>query len=161
MKRFLLFICIAMNVGVVFFVSGCQSPKVGEYEFDYYPERNVYYNVQTAKFHYSLDGGKTWEEFKADVKADSTLLGKSEKIYSKSPEVWKENGTHLNMYEGKVYTIVDDNDKSFAVTGEEVSDKRIISSGSGGSSGKQSAAPAKKKGLKGFFNRIFGKKDKK
>ena len=150
-----------MSIGTLLFTSGCQRDQhVGEYEFNYYPDRNIYYNVEASKFIYSIDGGKTWENFSPGSRVDQSLLGKSEKVYSKTQEVWKENEAHLKMYEGKIYTLVNEQDKNVAPGTEEVSDKRLASSGGGGAARKSGAAP-KKKGLKGFFNRVFGKKDKK
>lgn len=160
MKRFSLFINIFMSIWVLLVFAGCdRSQKVGELEFDYYPEKNIYYSIASSKYYYSLDAGKTWESFTPGSKKQPATLGKKEKVYSTSSEIWKENQSHLKMFEGKRFQLINDVDRNYVATVAEVSDKRPTTIA--GSAPKQSAAAPKKKGIKGFFNRIFGKKDKK
>lgn len=159
-----LFIKLIVSTGLLCFLSACkQEVQQREFEFDYYPERNIYYNVATSTFIYSLDGAKTWDSLRTDTKADLETLGKHEKIFSKAPEVWKDNKTHLEMYEGKIYNIITEEDKKYVASPDEVTDKRSVESraGSTNPSNKTMSDPPKKKGLKGFFDRVFKKKEKK
>jgi hypothetical protein len=139
---------------------GCNRKEhEGELEFDYYPDKNIYYNVASSNFIYSLDGAKTWDSLHASSKGDPKSLGRKEKIYSESAEVWKENESHLKMYEGKVYSIITAEDRNFVAVVDEVTDKKTVNK-TAIPIRKPSPQP-KKKGLKGFFNKVFGKRDRK
>ncbi|HEX8332660.1 MAG TPA: hypothetical protein VF622_08550 [Segetibacter sp.] len=161
MKRIFLFIVNLMSIGFLFLLSGCSRNVHQEgFEFDYYPDKNIYYNVATSNFIYSLDGAKTWDSLHASTKGDPKSLGKRVKVYSTNAEVWKENQTHLEMYEGKRLQLINEDDKNYAAKVDEVSDKRTVTTG-GISIRKKPAAASKKKGVAGFFNKLFGKKEKK
>jgi hypothetical protein len=161
MKKVFLFIGNIMSIGFFLFISGCdRSEKVSEIEFDYYPEKNIYFNVARSTFIYSIDGAKSWDSLHTSSKEEQKLLGRKEKIYTKTPEVWKENKTHLSMYEGKIMQMISEVDRNSVTSDEEVSDKRTIAKNSGTAVPKKAVAP-KKKGIKGFFDKVFGKKKKK
>lgn len=157
MQKTLLFIGVIVSMGFSFCISGCGGNREheGEYEFDYYPDKNIYYSIESSKFIYSLDGGKKWDNIKANINEDAIILGKKEKIYSKTPEVWKENETHLKMYEGKPYMLISDEDKKYASAVDEVSDKRTVTKK--GTSNKRTKQP-KKKGVRDFINKVLGRK---
>ncbi len=106
-----------------------------------------------------LDGAKTWDSLKGDSKNDLTLLGKKEKVYSKTSQVWTENETHLKMYKGTLYNVISDSDKNYVAV-NQVNDKQALTKG-GLTVRKSGETAPKKKGVRGFFNKVFGKKDKK
>lgn len=62
MKKALLFIIIMIVIDL--FALSCrdmQEEEKEDYEFYYYPQKNVYYDVEKNNFYYSLNGGKTWD----------------------------------------------------------------------------------------------------
>ena len=149
-----------MGIGLLFCFPACNDNKNEvQYEFEYYPERNIYYNVATSTFFYSLNGSKTWDSMHTDAKADLKALGKKEKIFTKTSEVWKDNATHLEMYDGKVYNIIGENVPGAMSAVDQVSDKKSVAKSNAPVI--KVGAPAKKKGVKGFFNRMFKKKERK
>ena len=117
-------------------------------EYYYYPARNVYYDVSNAQFIYSVNGGKTWEIFKKDITTDPATLGAKHVIYSET-EPWQNNDADVKQYNGKIYSITDED----TTTQDIVSDKKIIKKIT-------TAEPATKEKKPGFFKRLFGKKNK-
>lgn len=149
-----------MSIGFLCFVPGCRSDAPdhqGELEFEYYPDKNIYYNTASLNFIYSLDGAKTWDSLKFSSKDAFSSLGKKQKIYSKTPEIWNDNEVHLKTYGGTLFNITDDGDNTQIAGVDEVSDKRKVSKTTGAKRNTQQ----NRKGVKGFFDRIFKKKDKK
>ena len=162
MKKILLFVFYLMNIGLLFSFQSCKNnvvaEKEGESEFEYFPAKNIYYNVRSSKFIYSLDGAKTWDSVKVTSRDGFAALGKKEKIFSKSAEVWRDNETHLSMYEGNLVSILNESDRNNSEVVEEVTERR---SNIKNASIIKKVEPPKKKGIRGFFDRVFKKKEKK
>ncbi len=98
MKR--VFWLVIMIGGLQLFALSCrnnkQDEKKDDYEFYYYPEKNVYYDVEKKNFFYSLDGGKTWDSTINPSGNDPGTLGKKVIIRSLG-EVYNDNETHRNL----------------------------------------------------------------
>lgn len=121
-----------------------------KFEFYYYPDRNIYYDVANAEFVYSVNGGKTWETFKKELGKDPATLGSREIIYSDSQQPWNNNAADIEKYKGKIFSVSDEDTTAKA---DAASDKKITKK-------TESSTDKKKKEKKpGFFKRLFGKKN--
>ncbi|MEO8712399.1 MAG: hypothetical protein ABI405_09770 [Parafilimonas sp.] len=129
----------------------CDDAGQKKFEFFYYPERNVYYDVTNSMYLYSLDGGTTWDSLHAKMNKDSTTLGSKEIIYSTSPGVWADNDAHIQQYNGHIINITGNDSLSQNDLAAERKAKKI----------KAAATKSEKKSEKkpGFFKRLFGKKN--
>lgn len=128
-----------------------------DYEFYYYPEKNVYYDVEKKSFFYSLDGAKTWDSIMSTSNKEPATLGEKVIIYSPDNHIYKDNPGHRKLYNGNLYDIPDGLSASAA---PEVTERKITKKSVTGT--KQKPAEDKpKRGLKKFLEKIFGKHDKK
>jgi hypothetical protein len=76
------------------------------HKFYYYPELNVYYNVQERSFLYSVDGGKSWSAM-LENEDSHNVIGKQVMLLSSVPEVWKKNEEHRHKYGGYLVNLVE------------------------------------------------------
>ena len=156
MKRVVLFIMIVVS-SQLFFLS-CQSNNGQEenenYEFYYFPKKNVYYNVEKKNFLYSLDGGKTWDSVASVSDKEPQTLGEKIIVYSDSFDVYKDNEAHRKLYNGTLYNIATA-DTSVAV-GPEATERKVKKTVQEPTDDDEPI-----KGLKKFLNKIFGKHSKK
>ncbi len=158
MKQIHMFIIIFMSIGFVC-IGGC-SNQSGEEKptYYYFPEKNVYYNVVENTYLYSLDGAKTWHIMPAALTKDTTLLGYKQVLYSDKDSIWLDNDQHRKEYNGKLYSIVDD-DTTVTQKGPQVAERKVVKkSNSQLKRGKKSEE--KKRPVKDFFKKLFGKKKK-
>ena len=142
-----LFVCCAI-------ILSCNITTQKEFEFYYYPARNVYYSVTNNLYFYSLDGGKTWDSVNAYTNTEPGTLGSKQIIYSTTPAIWLENKEHLSQYKGQLFNVVD-NDSSLAQNNSAA--ERKIKKVMQPPVTEQQKKPEKKPG---FFQRLFGKKNK-
>ena len=161
MKRVSLFIIIII-VSIHLFALSCQNNKENEkedYKFYYYPEKNVYYDVEKKIFLYSINGGKTWDSVINTSGDDPGTLGEKVTIRSPVKEAYKKNETHRNLYKGKLYNIVS-LETAVASAAPEVTERKIKTTKS-----KEVNPFAEEdkviEGIKKFVNKIFGKHKKK
>ncbi|WP_018613309.1 hypothetical protein [Segetibacter koreensis] len=160
MKRVVGFIIIVVSLQL--FLVSCQSKNNQEekenFEFYYFPKKNVYYNIEKKNFLYSLDGGKTWDSVVSISDKEPATLGEKIIVYSDDYNVYKDNPAHRKLYIGRLYNIISA-DTALAIAGPEVTERKV-----------QKRAAAVKpeqeeekvvKGLKKFLNKIFGKHKKK
>jgi len=142
-----LFICCAI-------ILSCNTTTQKEFEFYYYPARNVYYSVTNNLYFYSLDGSKTWDSVSAYADKEPVTLGSKQIIYSTTPEIWLANKEHVNQYKGQLINVID-NDSSLAQNNSvaERKIKKVIQPPVTGPEKKPEKKP-------GFFQRLFGKKNK-
>jgi hypothetical protein len=132
-------------------ILSCDDIGQKKFEFFYYPERNVYYDVSNSMYLYSLDGGTTWDSLHAKMNKDSATLGSKEIIYSTTPDIWTDNETHIKQYNGHAINITGNDSLSQNDLAAERKAKKV----------KVSATNSEKKSEKkpGFFKRLFGKKN--
>ncbi len=155
MKRVVLFIITFMSLQL--FLVSCQSNNPRDekenYEFYYYPKKNVYYNVEKKNFLYSLDGGKTWDSTVSASDQEPATLGEKIIVYSADYDVFKDNTAHRKLYNGRLYNITG-SDITVAPAVPEATERKVQK--------KATAAKPKQeeekvvKGLKKFLNKIFG-----
>jgi hypothetical protein len=146
---FLLFYFITCSV----FILSCNNSGNQKFEFYYYPARNIYYDVATKEYLYSLDGGTTWDSINIKTNADVTsTLGTKRIIYSTMPEIWRDNSAHIQQYNGHVINIMT-NDTSVSV--EDLAAERKFKKSK--TIVTNTTKPSEKK--PGFFKRLFGQKN--
>ena len=151
----LFFTCLSAFTAASFIVS-CKNISL-EHNGDkyyYYPSKNVYYDVERSNFLYSLDSGKTWDSVYSETAAPA-ITGERETVYSTEPPVWKDNEAHRTAYNGTLLNII--NEESLKVHEPAIARKNPTHSNT-----KQSSAEPEKKErkrpLKRFFQKLFGKK---
>jgi hypothetical protein len=150
MKLFgwLFFILIAATVPV----SSCNTINEKKFQFFYYPQFNVYFDVANSKYFFSLDSGKTWDSVYARTNAEPATLGTKQILYSDTHAIWNSNQQHLKQYNGHAINIVYSD--TVAVKEDRVADrkiKKIKSVTADNTKQQQEKKP-------GFFQRLFGKK---
>lgn len=124
-----------------------------QFEFYYYPSRNVYYNVAANQYTYSINGGKTWNTFKPKNNMQPATLGSRQIVYSDDEQPWKLNELHRKQYNGKLISLEDADTVTQAgfVTEKKITVKKP----------KLNVEEPKKEEKKpGFFKRLFGGKKK-
>jgi len=160
MKRAVLF--LVMFAGIQIFCVSCQSNNLPEekenYEFYYYPKKNVYYNVEKKNFLYSLDGGKTWDSVMSVSDNEPATLGEKIIVYSADNDVYKDNAAHRKLYNGRLYNIIN-TDTTATAAAPEVTERKVKKKTT--QSKPQQEEEKVVKGLKKFLNTIFGKHHKK
>ena len=144
---FLLLFCIT---GIV----SCDNFSQKQFEFYYYPQKNIYYSVTDKEYFYSLDGGATWDSVAATTTTEPPTLGAKEIVYSNSPDIYTQNSTHLQQFNGRPVNITG-TDTGTANQGlaAERKAKKVNTTNNA-----QTTKEAEKK--PGFFKRLFGKKNK-
>jgi hypothetical protein len=135
------------------FIFSCNNITQKNFEFFYYPSRNVYYDVTNNMFFYSLDGGKIWDSLKTKMDKDPATLGAKQIVYSSTPAIWLQNQQHINQFNGHAINITNNDSDSFS---KDLAAERKIKKASDVTT-QQNKKPEKKLT---FFQRLFGKKNK-
>ncbi len=149
MKLFGLLFFILITAGMAF--SSCNKITRKKFEFFYYPQLNVYFDVAGSKYFFSLDSGKTWDSVYSGINAEPATLGNKQILYSDTHAIWNSNEEHLKQYNGHAINIIYSD--TVSVTQDNVSDRKIkkIKSATADNTKQAEKKP-------GFFQRIFGKK---
>jgi hypothetical protein len=141
---------------VVFLISCNSKHDTLNYNFYYYPQQNIYYDIDHQKFYYSLDGAATWNDLSGSVNGN-VALGPRVDIVSEDSIVYLKNEVHRRLYGGQVYNYTIQN--AALVTGApEVSDRKVAKKAP---VEKPKTEEKQKKGLGKFIDKIFGKGKKK
>ena len=143
----LLLFCIT---GIV----SCDNFPQKQFEFYYYPQKNIYYSVTGEKYFFSLDGGTTWDSVVALSSAEPAILGAKEIIHSSTADIYVQNSLHLQQFNGSVINI---NGTDTGTGKPGLAAERKVKKANN-TNNVQSAKEAEKK--PGFFKRLFGKKNK-
>lgn len=149
---------ITILVSIQFAVVSCrphsQQEEKEKIEFYYYPNKNVYYNVNKKSFLYSLNGGKTWDSVINTAGTEPATLGEKIIVHNNNDQIYKANAAHRKMYNGHLYNIVD-RDTVLATAAPEITEHNIQKKVT---DIKPIATEEKQvKGLRKFLNKIFGK----
>ena len=168
------FKCMMMNTrffivaGMLFICASCTNNKINppvpaekKMEFYYYPKTNMYYDVTNKKYLYSLDSSKTWLSENNESGNIPATLGNKHVIYSNTDSIWMYNAEHRKTYKGRLYHIIKVNNDLPSSYKDAREKKRSLKSTTKKTSDKQTDSAAPKKGIRGFFNRLFGKHKKK
>jgi hypothetical protein len=162
----------ALLYPVVFFILmiagvSCQPGNETEQEsgFYYFPEKNVYYDSRNAQYYFSLDSAKTWDSLRYARENFGAALGAKVVIDRPTPAAWSENNAHRDEYNGVLLNLV--NSRTLLLGREDsvkksrklvVAKPRPIAD----EAEVEETDERPKKGIKKFFDKLFGKKkDKK
>ena len=146
----LLLLSVFLFIGIAITLS-CNNFMQREFEFFYYPSRNVYYDVTNQNYFYSLDGGKTWDSLWVSEGKEPAIPGAKETLYSATHEIWVDNPSHIQQYKAQTIDIAGyDSTLSKQGSVAERKAKKITVAN-------EDKEPEKKQG---FFKRLFGKKNK-
>ncbi|MEI6949251.1 hypothetical protein V9K67_18850 [Paraflavisolibacter sp. H34] len=161
MKAYLSKILLVGGLGVGALM-GCPANRKGEQvtkpdSFYYYPKANIYYHIPKQEFIYFDSNEHHWRTSRQ--LPDSLQQGLDKNVMLNDPPlpVWKENEQHRLVYSVSFYASPEDfKEKPPPPQGPVPYPQGEISQGD------TTAVPEKReKGIKGFFNRLFGKKEKK
>ena len=140
-------------ISVCLLLCSCKSgDQKGKFSYYYFPQKNLYYDIQSRLFFYSLDGGKTWMNTVNKTANEPVILGEKVQLSSNEKLIYKYNDEHRKLYKGILYNFNNDN---AAANGGSISERKTLASKRGSpNSGKEKP----KKGIGGFFQKLFGKK---
>ena len=158
MKGIIRLAMLTASIGFIILHTSCNNAEEKkEAEFYYYPKANVYYDLSGKLYYYSLNGGETWNGMADSIGSPPASLGEKVVIHSASDSVWKENETHRKLYSGVLYNVAPFEDSSAASVASPVSERKSLRK----PSRTQAPVAERKRPLKKFFQKIFGKrKDK-
>ena len=128
--------------------------------FYYYPKTNVYYDIATTSYIYSVDSGKNWTVLRDSTGKNNQRLGKKVIINSSTNDIWRDNELHRKMYGGNLINLTGkdtssvNNNLALKPKSNLKKKKLVISN----DSLNQIQEPKKKRS---FFQRLFGKKKRK
>lgn len=136
-------------------ITSCSKFSQNQFEFYYYPQKNIYYSLTDNQYLFSLNGGESWDSVQAFSSAPPATLGPREIIYSQSPAIYTQNSEHLQQFNGRVINITgfDTGYSNQHLTAE----RRARKTNTGTANNTETDKGAEKPG---FFKRIFGKKNK-
>lgn len=126
----------------------------------YYPAKNVYYDSQQAMFYYSLNGAGSWDSVPAGQSLPAGILGERVPIQRTGENVWAANEDDRKKYNGTLINIVNDATLSLTRADSMRRVKAIIAAKPKQDEPVVEKEEPPKKGLKKFFNKLFGKKKK-
>ncbi|MDQ3278047.1 MAG: hypothetical protein M3Q06_06960 [Bacteroidota bacterium] len=129
-----------------------ESPATLPPQYYYFPKANVYVDSANRAYLFLANDGKTWQSAKQIPAAMQALMDKSVLIQNPAQPVWENNENHRLVYSALLYATASDTTK------KEAPKSKIVSSKSEEDSVKEAAKD--RKGLRKFFDKIFGKNKK-
>lgn len=154
------FVVLTVSIAFIILYTSCNSNSANaekEGEFYYYPKANVYYNVASKAYYYSIDSAKTWQQITDTLAASPALLGEKIVLHS-ADSIWKDNAKHRQLYSGVLYNVASPADSADGNVAK-VSERKVARKKYNTRERSQEAEePKKKKGLGKFLQKVFGKK---
>ncbi len=145
---------------IIFIAFGFSCKRVNSNEAKniifYFPEKNIYYDSRQSKYYFSLDGAKSWDSMAFKGPGYGAVLGQKISIEKTVNNVWLNNEGHRKEYNGVLLNIIN---KQTILISKADSIKKVKATAiikTQPSVVEKEDPP--KKGLKKFFNKIFGKK---
>lgn len=160
MKVKLSSIYITLSCTLLIIVSSCrQDSSLREDDLFYFPEKNVYYDERNEQYYYSLDGLRSWDSLAFNEADYGKTLGLKVPVRRAGSVAWANNDSDRKVHNGIILNLV--NSQTLSMQRQD-SLKRIrpVVTSKPKPVGVQEVAEEEppKKGLKKFFNKIFGKK---
>jgi hypothetical protein len=126
---------------------GPPPPAMQPARYYYFPKANVYFDSANKEYVFLGNNGTSWETQKQIPAAMQSMMDKSVFIDSPQTPVWKDNENHKLLYSALLYASPNDTveDKPRPAVQKPPTD---------------SVVKKEKKGLRKFFDKIFGKKKK-
>jgi hypothetical protein len=159
MKLILSHLPVILAMGFIITTISCTNNNSNEAQSSlyYYPKVNVYYDAVRANYIYSLDSGKTWDSMVDKLNKVPTILGKEVIIDSPVNDVWKANELHRKLYGGTLLNIISA-DTGIVVKKAPQKKVTLINKANTDTIKINVDTPKRRKG---FFRKIFGKKNRK
>ena len=132
--------------------------KVSEDLF-YFPEKNVYFDSRTSTYFYSLDNAASWDSLIYKNGDAGAVLGNRIAVARPAGRIWSNNDSHRNAYNGTLLNLVNHRTMLLAREDSLKRSKPIIVAVKPKAEAPKEvvAEEPPKKGLKKFFNKLFGK----
>ena len=124
------------------------APPVLSPKYYFYPKANVYYDSVNRDYLFLTNDGRTWQTEKQIPAAMQVFMDKSVLIDSPSSPVWKDNGNHKLLYSALLYATPND-------TMQKKEPKPEVRKQANPDTVKK-----ERKGLRKFFDKLFGRKKK-
>lgn len=124
----------------------------------YYPENNIYYDASRSNYYYSLNGGRSWDSMVFKGTGYGAVLGHKVSLERTGNKVWENNEKNRKDYNGVLLNIVNNQTISLSKADSISKIKAIAVVKSLPEVIAKEEPP--KKGLRKFFNNLFGKKKK-
>ncbi|TDH26571.1 hypothetical protein EXU57_10805 [Segetibacter sp. 3557_3] len=142
---------------VLLLAAGCSTqPGEEQTEVHFYPDKNVYFNPENRFYYYSVNAGRTWDSLRVPGNQDPLLLGSRTVITNPPTRFYAQNKLHRQSYNAIVYNLVSNTDSA----GMSTITERKLPKKSDSEKAKPEEEKEKKRGLKKFFDKLFGKKKK-
>ncbi|MEO6732541.1 MAG: hypothetical protein ABIN01_15080 [Ferruginibacter sp.] len=139
--------------------NGDSDSTVAQDVIYYFPEKNIYYDSQRANYYYSLDGTRSWDSLQYKGPAYGAVLGSKVAIERTENNIWANNEFHRQQHNGVLLNII--NKQTVAISkADSISKSKPFEKVKPVTTVKEEADEEPKKGLKKFFNKLFGKKKK-
>ncbi|MDO9373069.1 MAG: hypothetical protein Q7T76_01560 [Ferruginibacter sp.] len=153
---------------LVFVGVGCKSDPTetsGE-EVYYFPEKNTYYDTRTASYYYSLDSAKTWDSLEYSANDYGSVMGARIALKDQPVSPYLKNADHRKAYDGILLNVVNSRTGLLARADSIKKIKPVLVAKPKETIIAEEEAEVTEakpqKGIKKFFNKLFGKKkDKK
>jgi hypothetical protein len=165
MKAVLL--CLALGIIGFFGYSSLKPAKkpvlTGKGVVYYYPKANIYYDVASYQYVFFDSTEKIWKQTKKISEEQKLSLGERATIAKPATPVWKNNADDKLVYSMNLYSSRSDLKEKFYTDSINSLPKKVLLPAKPRDT---VATPANtdeakpKKGLKKFFDKLFGKKEK-
>ena len=152
---------VRISLIVIFIVSlsSCKRSSAPEPDLFYFPEKNTYYDVTTSSYYYSLDSARTWDSMIYSGADFGAALGTKVPLTKPGKYPWSKNDSIRKTHKGRVLNLLNSRTASIAKADSLSRVKPVfIPKPKPVVKVKEAEEDPPKKGLKKFFNKIFGKK---
>ncbi|MEJ7586754.1 MAG: hypothetical protein WKI04_04250 [Ferruginibacter sp.] len=131
---------------------------IAEDSIYYYPEKNIYYDSLRSQYYYSLNGNRTWDSMAFNAPAFGAVLGRRVSVKREDNNIWENNDAHRKEFNGIILNIINKQTIQLSITDSINKARPNVIAKVPPKEIEKEEPP--KKGLKKFFNRLFGKKKK-
>jgi len=161
MKSFIVFLAICLLGYFVYKTISRRDDEANSVKTVYfYPKANVYYQVGTGKYMFFDDEKKSWKQTKDFSEEQKLSLGEKAVIENPPSPVWKNNAEDRLVYSANLYSSPTDlKEKFHSDSISSLPPKPVIRRDT--SIAKATVEDQKpRSGIRKFFDKLFGGKDK-
>lgn len=152
-------IIICFFSSIICFSCNSTDSNTEEVNVYYYPEKNIYYDSRQSNYYYSLDGGRSWDSMQYKGSEYGAALGQKVALPGAGKNFWENNVAHRQQYSGVLLNIINNQTiEMFKADSIRRSKPAVLVKPR--KVGDKITKEPPKKGLKKFFNKIFGSKKK-
>ena len=124
------------------------APPLPAPKYYFFPKANVYFDSVNKDYLFLTNAGQTWSSAKQIPDVMQSMMDKSVLIDSPASPVWKDNQNHKLVYSALLYASPNDTMQKKALP------PPLLRAGNADTVKKE------KKGLRKFFDKLFGRKKK-